>query len=315
MTAFNYTANQLWLQLIKNQQKINFLAVALLSIFLLSYAAELTWRVWPQPTENGRLENISSGQPVILKNSNSRLNLADIKRLNLFGDYNAEPLTEKKVTDAPVTRLNLTLTGVVSSSVKDQGAAIIENRNQQQTYGIGEKIEGTNASLKEVYADRVIIKNGSSSETLMLDGVDYNKISNQSINQPIQAPVTISQPNTQDPGRRTLSDDAIQASKELQDQPASFIDYIAVSPHRPNGELLGYRVSPGKKPALFKAAGLKSGDVITDINGLDLTDMQQAIEAMNMLKELQSLQMSVQREDELITIYLDLSQGEEEPEI
>ena len=315
MTVVNYTANQLWLQLVKNQQKINFLAVALLAIFLLSYAAELTWRVWPQPADNGRLKTISSGQPVILKNSNNRLNLADIKRLNLFGDYNAEPIVEKEVTDAPVTRLNLTLTGVVSSSVKDQGAAIIKNRNQQQTYGIGEKIEGTNASLKEVYADRVIIKNGSSSETLMLDGVDYNKISNQSINQPIQAPVTISQPNTRDLGRRTLSDDAIQASKELQDQPASFIDYIAVSPHRPNGELLGYRVSPGKKPALFKAAGLKSGDVITDINGLDLTDMQQALEAMNMLKELQSLQISVQREDELITIYLDLPQGEEEPEI
>ena len=315
MTVVNYTANQLWLQLVKNQQKINFLAVALLAIFLLSYAAELTWRVWPQPADNGRLKPISNGQPVILKNSNSRLNLADIKRLNLFGDYNAEPIEEKEVTDAPVTRLNLTLTGVVSSSVKDQGAAIIKNRNQQQTYGIGEKIEGTNASLKEVYADRVIIKNGSSSETLMLDGVDYNKISNQSINQPIQAPVTISQPNTRDLGRRTLSDDAIQASKELQDQPASFIDYIAVSPHRPNGELLGYRVSPGKKPALFKAAGLKSGDVITDINGLDLTDMQQTLEAMNMLKELQSLQISVQREDELITIYLDLPQGEEEPEI
>jgi len=315
MTVVNHTANQLWLQLVKYHQKINFLVVALLTIFLLSYGAELTWRLWPQPADNGSLENLSSGQPVTLKDTTSSLNLADIKRLNLFGDYNAEPVVEKKVTDAPVTRLNLTLTGVVSSSVKDQGAAIIENRNQQQTYGIGEKIEGTNASLKEVYVDRVIIQNGPSSETLMLDGVDYNKIANRSVNQPSQAPVTVSQPNTQDRQRRTLSDDAIQASRELQDQPASFVDYIAVSPHRPNGELLGYRVSPGKKPALFKAAGLKSGDVITDINGLDLTDMQQALEAMNMLKELQSLQMSVQREDELITIYLDLPQGEEEPEI
>jgi general secretion pathway protein C len=78
--------------------------------------------------------------------------------------------------------------------------------------------------------------------------------------------------------------------------------------------LSGYLVSPGKKPTLFKAAGLKSGDVITELNGLDLTDIQQALEAMNMLKELQSLQMSVQREDELITIYLDLPAGEEEPE-
>ncbi|MFT4808232.1 MAG: general secretion pathway protein C [Paraglaciecola sp.] len=315
MTVVNHTANQLWLQLVKNHQKINFSVVVLLAIFLLSYAAELTWRLWPQPPDNDRLENISSGQPASLKNSNETLNLADIKRLNLFGDYNAEPIAEKEVTDAPVTRLNLTLTGVVASTVIGQGAAVIENRNQQQTYGIGEKIEGTNASLKEVYADRVIIKNGPSSETLMLDGVDYNKNSNQSINQTRQAPDTLSLPSNQGPQQRTLSDDAIQASIELQGQPASFVDYIAVSPHRPNGELLGYRVSPGKKPALFEAAGLKSGDVITDINGLDLTDMQQALEAMNMLKELQSLQMSVQREDELITIYLDLPQGEEEPEI
>jgi general secretion pathway protein C len=311
MTVVNHTANQLWLQIVKNQQKINMLVVALLAIFLLSYAAELTWRLLPQPSDNGKIANVSTGQSVAQKNSNNKLNLADIKRLNLFGDYNAEPVAEKVVTDAPVTRLNLTLTGVVASSTKDQGAAIIENRNQQQTYGIGEKIEGTNASLKEVYADRVIIKNGPVNETLMLDGVEYNK----NTKQPRLAPATQSQASVRGPQRRTLSEDAIQASRELQEQPASFIDYIAVSPHRPDGELAGYRVSPGKKPALFKAAGLKSGDVITDINGLDLTDMQQALEAMNMLKELQSLQMSVQREDELITIYLDLPDGEEEPEI
>jgi general secretion pathway protein C len=313
MTVVNHTANQLWLQLVKNQQTINLLAVAVLAVFLLSYAAELTWRLWPQPVASSRFESISSSQSVSLENSNSRLNLADIKRLNLFGDFNADPIEQKEVTDAPVTRLNLTLTGVVASSVKDQGAAIIENRNQQQTYGIGEKIEGTSVSLKEVYADRVIIKNGSSNETLMLDGVDYNKNTNQLS----QLPLANLQPSDQGPEelRQTLSNEAILAGRELQDQPASFIDYIAVSPHRPDGELLGYRVSPGKKPTLFKAAGLKSGDVITDINGLDLTDMQEALEAMNMLKELQSLQMSVQREDELITIYLDLPQREEEPEI
>jgi general secretion pathway protein C len=314
MTVVNYTANQLWLQLIKNQQKINMLVVVLLAIFLLSYMAELTWRLWPQPTDKNGPVNISSGQSVIAKNSSSSLNLADIKRLNLFGDYNAAPVSEKIVTDAPVTRLNLILTGVVSSSVKDQGAAIIENKNKQQTYGVGEKIEGTNASLKVVYADRVIIKNGQASETLMLDGVDYNKNSNQFNNQARPSTAITSQPNNQYPLRRTLSNDAIRASRELQDKPASFVDYIAISPHRPNGELSGYLVSPGKKPTLFKAAGLKSGDVITELNGLDLTDIQQALEAMNILKELQSLQMSVQRKNELITIYLDLPVREEEPE-
>jgi len=311
MTVVNHTANQLWLQLVKNQQKINLLVVMLLAIFLLAYAAELTWRLWPQPADNNRVESMPNGQAVIQQNANNRLDLADIKRLNLFGDYNAAPVVENEVTEAPVTRLSLTLTGVVASSEKGQGAAIIENKKQQQTYGIGEKIEGTNASLQKVYADRVIIKNGATNETLMLDGVDYNKNVLQVTN---QTPVDSAPQNNSGSEHRTLSDDAIQASRDLQDQPASFVDYIAVSPHRPNGELSGYRVSPGKKPALFQAAGLKSGDVITEINGLDLTNMQQALEAMNMLKELQSLQMTVQREDELITIYLDLPQGEEEPE-
>ena len=311
MTVVNHTANQIWLQLVKNQHKVNFLVVALLVIFLLSYAAELTWRLWPQPTGNNSIVNMSGGQPVKLKNANSRLNLADIKRLNLFGDYNAAPVVEYEVTvDAPVTRLSLKLTGVVASSEKEQGAAIIENKSLQQTYGIGEKIEGTNVTLKEVYVDRVIIKNGAVSETLMLDGEDYKKNVMPLVKKP---PVIRSQPNHQGSERRTLSDDAIQASRALKNKPASFIDYIAVSPHRPNGELSGYRVRPGKKPALFNAAGLKSGDVITEINGLDLTNIQQALEAMNLLKELQSLQMSVQRKDEFITIYLDLPAGEEEP--
>jgi general secretion pathway protein C len=310
MTVVNHTASQIWLQIVKNQHKINLLLVVLLAIFLLAYAADLTWRLWPQPKSNQASETSFRPSPPAINAQNNSVNLAPIKRLNLFGDYNALPVVEETVIDAPVTQLNLTLTGVVSSTNQDEGAAIIENRNQQQTYGVGDKIDGTNASLQEVYADRVIIKNGLTNETLMLDGLDYKKSSSQN-NQINNTP----SPRTdRGPQRITLSDDAIEASLELQEKPASFTDYIAVSPHRPDGELKGYRVSPGKKPTLFKSAGLQAGDVITEINGLDLTDIQQAMEAMNMLKELRSLQLSVERQEEILTIYLDLPEGEEEPE-
>jgi general secretion pathway protein C len=308
MTVANYNANQLWLQLVKNQQKLNMLVVIVLSIFLLAYAAELTWRLFPQPEENNQ-QVTSQRKTSAVSANNNRLNLADVKKLNLFGDLTAKPVVEKVVTDAPVTRLNLTLTGVVANSTEGQGAAIIENRGQQQTYGIGEKIEGTNATLKEVHADRVIIKNGAANETLMLDGVDYTKTNQSQVaRQPTVTKNTIQNRDQ----RRTLSREAIQATRDLQAQPANFTDYIAISPHRPNGELAGYRVRPGKNPSIFKAAGLISGDIVTEINGLDLTDMQQSLEAMNMLKQLQSLQMTVLRKDELMTIYLDLPVGEEE---
>jgi general secretion pathway protein C len=215
----------------------------------------------------------------------------------------------KEVTEAPVTRLNLTLTGVVSSSDIEAGAAIIENRNQQQTYGLGEKIDGTNATLAEVYVDRVIIKNGQSKETLMLDGVDYSKP-----NQQVIAPVrdTSNSPNNDGEERRTLSSEAVQATRELQQAPANFTDFINITPHRPEGELLGYKVAPGKKASLFKAAGLQAGDVITNLNGLDLTDTQQSLEAMNAIRQAEFIEMTIDRNGELLTIYLDLPAGDEE---
>ena len=309
MTVANYNANQIWLQLVKHQHRLNRLVVALLVIFLLAYAAELTWRFIPQPAQivatNSAISQVSSNSE-----NRAQTNLTAVKRLNLFGDLTAKPVVEKAVTDAPETKLNLTLTGVVASNLQENGAAIIENRGQQQTYGVGEKIEGTNASLREVHADRVIIKNGIRNETLMLDGIDYSKAGNNA-SRPINQPASPSSANSREQ-RRTLSPEAIAASKQLQSQPANFTDFIAISPHRPNGDLVGYRVRPGKKPSLFNAAGLKAGDVITEINGLDLTNVQQSIEAMNMLKQLQSLQMTVMRKQELITIYLDLPEGEEE---
>ncbi|KXI28271.1 type II secretion system protein GspC [Paraglaciecola hydrolytica] len=311
MTVVNYNVNQVWLQLVKHQASINKLIVVLLCLFLLAYGAELTWRLLPDPVNNNMPTTLDNVSAVASSSNNVKLDLVAVKKLNLFGDLAAKPVIETQtVTEAPVTKLNLTLTGVVSSSSIEEGAAIIENRNQQQTYGLGEKIDGTNATLAEVYVDRVIIKNGPTKETLMLDGVDYSKPQSQ---------ITAAQPskiiplkNQDNEERRTLSSEAVQATRELQQAPANFTDYINISPHRVEGELSGYKVAPGKKPSLFKSAGLVNGDVITELNGLDLTDMQQSLEAMNAIRQAESIQMTVDRNGELLTIYLDLPQGEEE---
>lgn len=296
--------------LLKYQGQINRLIVALLVIFLLAYLAELTWRIWPQgelvsqKSPSARIVPVTSG-------GNNSLDLQVVKQLNLFGDFQASPVAEQTVTDAPETKLNLTLTGVVASSVEEQGAAIIENRGSQDTYGLGDKIIGTNATLREVFRDRVIIRNGVVNETLMLDGVDFDEANKKRSNTPRRPAPAISPSPTQD-NVITLSDDVIDATRMLQQQPANFTDFISVAPHSADGELQGYRVSPGKKPELFKAAGLQNGDVITDINGLNLTDPQQAVEAMGELRAAQSLQITVSRDNELLTLFLDLPDAEQE---
>ena len=314
MTVVNYNVNQLWLQLVKRQGTINKLVVVVLCLFLLAYAAEITWRFFPTPESPNIPATLEPAKASAINSAtNVKLDLATLKKLNLFGDLTAKPIVpdNKVITEAPVTKLNLTLTGVVSSTEQSQGAAIIENRNQQQTYGLGDKIDGTNATLAEVYADRVIIKNGPANETLMLDGLDYSKPARPAMTQVGQISPQTSEDNEE---RRTLSPEAVQATRELQQAPTNFTDYINIAPHRIEGELRGYKVAPGKNPSLFKSAGLQNGDVITELNGLDLTDMQQSLEAMNAIRQAESIQMTVDRNGELLTIYLDLPQGEEEAE-
>jgi general secretion pathway protein C len=311
MTLGNYNLNQLWLQLNRQQKSINLLIVIVLSLYLLAYGAELSWRLLPTPTGN-----INSTQGQQTQNPTSRQNnqtdLSKLKALNLFGELGASPKVEvQEVSDAPKTALNLTLTGVVASSEKDQGAAVIENKGSQNTYGVDDKVDGTNAILKEVFADRVIIKNGARRETLMLDGLDYSKSAAHS---PIvRSPSSQPEPKSTGSPRRELSEEAIEATRALQQQPANFSDYIAISPHRIDEQLVGYAVSPGKDPSLFQAVGMQSGDVIVEINGLDLTDTQQSMEAMGALRAAQSLQLTVNRDGDLLTLYLDLPNAELEP--
>ena len=189
---------------------------------------------------------------------------------------------------------------MVASNQVGRGAAIIEYRNAQNTYGIGDKIEGTNVTLDEIYTDRVIIKNGLTRETLMLEGLDFEE-ANTRLGQQVQTSQRTPQPQvgpSNRPDPRVLRD----ARQQLSESPDSFTELISMAPHRVDGQLIGYRVTPGTNPALFNSVGLQNGDIVTSLNGLDLTDLQQSLEALTELQEAQSLELEVLRAGEYISL-------------
>ncbi|MEC9127098.1 MAG: PDZ domain-containing protein, partial [Pseudomonadota bacterium] len=57
------------------------------------------------------------------------------------------------------------------------------------------------------------------------------------------------------------------------------------------------------------AKGLQAGDVITQINGLDLTDLQQSQEALSELRNAQTIELTIIRDGSLTTLYLDLPES------
>ena len=160
----------------QHQKQLNLAIVVVLSLYLIAFAAQTVWRIIPQPALSANASKpitASSTQ----RSSNNGVNIPRLQQLNLFGEVNKqiEIAAPQELTDAPETKLNLVLSGVVSSSNPKEGVAIIENRGQQATYGVGDKLEGTNAFLDQVQFDRVIIKNGARFETLMLDGLDLKE--------------------------------------------------------------------------------------------------------------------------------------------
>ncbi|PSW09017.1 type II secretion system protein GspC [Photobacterium rosenbergii] len=232
----------------------------------------------------------------------NRSEVAKVLNMNLFGRYQQNaPVVERKQPvkqDAPQTRLSLTLVGLVASSNPQTALAVITHRGKQNTYGLNEAIEGTRATLQAVYPDRVIIRNSGRDETLMLDGVDFSKAS-QSTSRPRQP-----EPRQVEPAEPTS--DLSRIKQEILEKPQTLFSYIRLSQVKRDGELVGYRVNPGKERALFDAVGLKANDLAVSLNGNDLTDAAVMAKLWTELSSATDFTLTVEREGQLHDIYIEL---------
>ncbi|MCL1115061.1 MULTISPECIES: type II secretion system protein GspC [Shewanella] len=274
-------------------------------VIVLLLAAQITWKLMPVSSQS------ATWQPSpISANASKRIELSGVRNLSLFGrvDDNAQkpkPEVVEQITDAPKTNLSIQLTGVVASTAEEQGLAVIESSGQQETYSLGDKIKGTSASLKEVYADRIIITNGGRYETLMLDGLKYTTQS-QANEQLQQAKVDRQVTRVDRRSNQDFSEELSNSRDELLADPSKITDFLSISPVRKGETLAGYRLNPGKDVDLFKQAGFQANDLAKSINGYDLTEMGQALEVMAQLPELTEMAVMVEREGQLVEIMFSL---------
>ncbi len=267
-----------------------------LSLLLLGLAAyqlaAITWLLVPEdkPTFSWQPE------PVQVTSIATKIDLNSLNKLNLFGEFQAKktnPVPEKVVStnNAPKTALKLVLSGVVASSDQSKALAIVEHRGKQQTYGIDESIEGTQAVIKEIQSERIIILHKGNYESVLLDP-DSKQARNNSNQRQLSR--VAAQPEAK-----------IDVAEVLKD-PSKLTDYIRVSPVRVDGELTGYRVNPGKDAALFRQVGLQANDLAVALNGYDLRDNAQAMQVMQELPELSDVTVTVERDGQLQDVLFSL---------
>lgn len=297
------------------QEKIARAVIVLLLGYITYLCAQFTWMIAPQQN-SALVDNVRSTDS---KNQNkaSQINLDAIKALNIFGQHNQKaPVKKVEVQDAPQTKLRLTLSGVVASDIDEIAAAVIENNGKQETYGVGDTIDGTRAVLEKVFNDRVLIKQSGRVETLMLDGFKYSK----NVSTPKRIEKSTVKSNNRNKNNvasnrvldqrnnRNLTNSARQLKEDFAQDPGKITDYLKISPKRVAGRIVGYQLMPGKNAEFFKISGLKSGDVATQMNGLDLTNPAQAAQALQALRQESEVSLLLDRNGEMTEILFSINE-------
>ena len=254
--------------------------LTLLLIIACAYLlSQITWVLIPgdtspsAPTQPSNISNTAKHTPAN--------NYRHIAEAHLFGEFQQSAVTSEK-KDAPETRLNLVLKGVLAATPMKMASAIISmgKNGKEDIYGIGDKV--SSATVKEIYPDRVILQRSGRLETLRMPK-DFS--SNLIKSAPSSRPGKIDRSS---PGR-ALSD----IRKNILKNPTSFGKYAIPVPYKENGRLRGYRLKPQGDRSLFDTVGLEPSDVILAINGVELNNPAKGLKALRSLQSAKQLNLTV----------------------
>ena len=182
--------------------------------------------------------------------------------------------------DVPPTSLSLRLYGIRYSNSGQLDAAILGfDPNNQRIYKTNEVISD-NIILEFIEPERVVISRGG-----------------------IRESVTFDSDTALSPEITKVLANSSKGIKVEDINSSALSQMISFQPYFSNGTLKGYQIYPGNQSKLFDSSGLKSGDVLVAVNGLDIKDP-------SVLKELSvfgQVKLNLIRDDDDLSIIVKLN--------
>lgn len=283
-----------------------FLVRVLLVLSLSLSLARLFWLVFPAPIiPAATVAILTSSAPT--DSNNPSVNITQLKSLTVFGKVEVAKQEQPAVIESKAvdTHLNLILVGVMEGSDESSSRAIIASGDKQDVYAINAALPvGNNVTLSKVMNDRVIINNNGQYESLWLYQNDPNAppISQASAmpqamvpQQPMPSGRPGPSPEMQSPQDRASEPVTAEVSRNLA-------DVVAMSIYRENGQVVGYKIRPGRDAEKFKSFGLQTDDIVTAINGMPLTNPAKIMEVYKNMGNTTSASLEIKRGGSVITV-------------
>ncbi len=280
-------------QLINQTEKLSVLLKRLpvvINIVLIIACAQLlsevTWMLLNDssghPSTLVAPNNASTNKKNLQLKKSQQQSFRQLSSAHLFGIADKQS-TAINAGNAPETKLNLVLRGVLAASPMAKASAIIalSKNGKEETYGINDRIPG-GVTLKEIHPEHVILDRQGQLETLRLSKS--------------KGAVLISSSKKSSPTMSSQSSKKLkQIRSELIKNPALFRKYALPVVIKENGKQIGYRLQAQQNSDLLIQAGLESSDVITSVNGIKLNDMKNSISALSALRSANQVSIIVKR--------------------
>lgn len=314
-----------WVSKPQNTLLIRNVVVVLLLLWICFTLARVFWVLMPSPT----LPEVSTVTPrnaVLETKPSAKLNV-DVEPLltaELFGTLDTtapEPeeveQPQEQYTVAGETSLNLTLRGVIKSSIAENSEAIIAHGREEHVYRIGDKLPvGNRVKLVQVESKRVILDNSGRKEALSLfddtDGGNRNSSRSASSGRSVSTARSRASSDDERPSSRVSTpahnnDGAEPERSTLKQMPKSLADVIKFSIARQDGDIVGYKIRPGRNRDAFNSLGLKANDIVTDINGIALTDSGSITQVYREMRTATSAAVTLLRDGQSLQLNVDLA--------
>ena len=305
-------------------ERWKWLATLLLVLWLSHSLARLFWLVAPTPDIRPATASAVATPAGQTSGSAPPIDIAALTESEVFGRMDAAaaaaaqeaastPAQSVIENDAVDTQLNLVLRGVIGSSVDASARAIIASGAEADVYAPGDKLPvGNGVTLAKVHDLRVILNNNGRYESLWLYKDDPNAR--------IAAPYTPPEQNTgrswsdenQDAGDQGQQPFAEQSSTYDSPSPdsgdpasevaRSLADVVAMSIHREGGQVVGYKIRPGRNAEQFSALGLQPDDIVTAVNGVPLTSPGKVMEIYKNMSNATSASLEIKRGGSVLSV-------------
>jgi general secretion pathway protein C len=242
-----------------------------------------------------------------------------------FTDYQvilSRNLLNAKVEEAPPpppdaanaepakSTIQATLMGTVAGARK-YAFAIVQAQAKTEVVRIGEKIAGQ-AEVLEIERGRItIMNNGRKEELTMYEDKELAR------NTPAALPALdgAAPPPPPVPGQenvevRPQGENRYEIDKGQFEQMTSnlgpLLTQARVVPHFENGVIDGYKIFAIKPDSLYQKIGLENGDVIQNINGIQVDSPEKALQMFQSLRTERTFTINLSRNNERQTFYYNL---------